>query len=68
VCPSANVKPFVQEVITLGLMCLRLGLLLLRTYCILKLRGRSLSLSGGECSRTDVLLPAYVDTRIYMRT
>jgi hypothetical protein len=67
-CPIANIKPFVQEVITLGLMCLCLGLLLLRTYCLLKLRGRSLSLSGGECSRTDVLLPAYVDTRVYMRT
>jgi hypothetical protein len=67
-CPIAIDKPFVQEVMFPGLMCLRLGLLLLRTYCLLKLRGRSLSLSGGECSRTDVLLPAYVDTRVYMRT
>ncbi len=66
-CPSAKVQPFVQEVMTLGLMCLCLGLLLLRTYCLLKLRC-SLTLSGGECSRTDVLLPAYVDTRVYMRT
>ena len=68
-CPIANVKPFVQEVITPGLMRLRLGALLMPTEPLyLTLRGRSLSLSGGECSRTDVLLPAYVDTRVYMRT
>ena len=63
-----NVKPFVQEVMTPRLMRLRLGALFLPTYSLLKLRGRSLSLSGGECSRMDVLLPAYVDIRVYMRT
>jgi hypothetical protein len=52
-CPTANVKPFVQEVITPGLMRLRLGALLMPTEPLyLTLRGRS-RFSGGECSRMD---------------
>ena len=65
-----KVKPFAQEVMTPGRvrLHLNLGALFLPTYSLLKLQGRLLSRSGGECSRTDVLLPAYVDTRVYMRT